>query len=149
MSEIERTEEWSLPAMMRAARRTYGSAIGEALAAAGYDDVPRNGADVIGAIARAEAPLGEIIDQMGVSKQAAGQLVDTLVIRGYLDRLVDRDDRRRLTITLTKRGEAAATEIRAAVDGVDRALLACVGPEVASHTRTALNALIGLAGMDA
>ena len=149
MSEIERTEEWSLPAMMRAARRTYGSAIGEALAAAGYDDVPRNGAYVIGGIARAEAPLGEIIDQMGVSKQAAGQLVDTLVIRGYLDRLVDRDDRRRLTITLTKRGEAAATEIRAAVDGVDRALLACVGPEVVSHTRTALSALIGLAGMDA
>ena len=31
-------------------------------------------------------PLSEIIDHLGVSKQAAGQLVDTLALRGYLDR---------------------------------------------------------------
>ena len=45
--------------------------------------------------------------ELGVSKQAAGQLVDTLVLRGYLERSVDPEDRRRLTLTLTERGMAA------------------------------------------
>jgi hypothetical protein len=50
-------------ALLRAARGTYGSAIREALAEAGCEDLPRNGSFV---------------------KQAVGQLVDTLVVRGYL-----------------------------------------------------------------
>ena len=54
--------------------------------------------------AQTQAPLAEVIRQLGVSKQAAGQLVDSLVVRGYLDRTVDPDDRRRLIVTLTERG---------------------------------------------
>jgi DNA-binding MarR family transcriptional regulator len=105
-----------LPALLRSARRVYGTAIREALAAAGCGDVPRNGLFVIGAIARTGAPLSEVIDQLGVSKQAAGQLVDTLVMRGYLERTVDPDDRRRLRVALTERGASAASVIRAAVE---------------------------------
>ena len=104
--------EWfddiAFPALLRAARRTYGSAVRAALAEAGCDDMPRNGSYVVGAIDRTGAPLSQIITGLGVSKQAAGQLVDTLVARGYLDRAPDPDDRRRLTITLTERGHAAA-----------------------------------------
>ena len=44
-----------------------------------------------------------------MSKQAAGQLVDTLVLRGYLDRSPDPEDRRRMTVTLTERGAMAAS----------------------------------------
>ena len=98
----------AFPALLRAARRTYGSAVRAALAEAGCDDMPRNGSYVVGAIDRTGAPLSQIITELGVSKQAAGQLVDTLVARGYLDRSPDPDDRRRLTITLTERGHAAA-----------------------------------------
>ena len=58
-----------------------------------------------------------------------GQLVDTLVARRYLNRSVDPDDRRRLTITLTERGLAAATVIRSAVDEVDAGLIGRVGAE--------------------
>ena len=46
------------------------------LAVAGCDDVPRNGSFVIGAIARGGSPLSGIIKELGVSKQAAGQLVE-------------------------------------------------------------------------
>ena len=122
-------DAWSLPALLRAARRAYGSAIRADLDEAGLDDVPRSGIYVIGAIARTEAPLSEIIEQLGVSKQAAGALVDTLVTRGYLERSIDPEDRRRLTVTLTERGEAAAVVVRAAVERVDAALIARVGPE--------------------
>ena len=132
----------SFPALLRAARRAYGTVVIEALAEAGCDDMPRNGSYVIGAIARTGAPLSQIINALGVSKQAAGQLVDTLVTRGYLARAGDPDDRRRLTITLTDRGLAAAEVIRNAVERVDASVLGRVGPEYVAHTRATLAALI-------
>jgi DNA-binding MarR family transcriptional regulator len=135
-------DELAFPALLRAARTTYGAAIRESLAEAGCDDVPRNGSYVIGAIARTGAPLGQIIKELGVSKQAAGQLVDTLVMRGYLDRSVDPEDRRRLTISLTERGHAAAAVIRSAIDRVDAGLVDRVGQEYVRHARVTLAALI-------
>jgi hypothetical protein len=72
-------DDIALPALMRAARRSYGKAIKAALAGSGCDDLPRSGAFVLGAIACGGAPLGEVIESLGVSKQAGGALVDTLV----------------------------------------------------------------------
>ena len=137
-SEAGRRE---FPVLLRAARARYGAAIGAALAEAGCDDVPRNGPYVIGAIARTGSPLSEIIGMLGISKQAAGQLVDTLVLRGYLDRSPDPVDRRRMTISLTERGLAAASAIRAAVDALDAALVARVGREHFAHALATLAVL--------
>jgi DNA-binding MarR family transcriptional regulator len=139
-------DDVATPALLRAARRTYAVAVRSALAAAGCDDMPRNGSFVVGAIVRTGAPLGEIIAWLGVSKQAAGQLVDTLVTRGYLERSVDPDDRRRLTIGLTDRGQAAAAVVRAAVDGVDAELVARVGAGEVARARATLGALTELGG---
>jgi DNA-binding MarR family transcriptional regulator len=135
-------DDVALPALLRGARATYRSAIRAALSEAGCDDVPRNGSFVVGAIARTGSPLAEIIKELGVSKQAAGQLVDTLVLRGYLDRAPDNEDRRRMTVTLTERGSLAASAVRAAVDRVDAELTARVGIEHVAHTRATLGALI-------
>jgi DNA-binding MarR family transcriptional regulator len=132
----------ALPALMRHARMTYGNAMIRANAEAGCDDIPRNGIYVIGAMARDESPLSEIIRGLGVSKQSAGQLVDTLVLRGYLEREVDPNDRRRLTVTLTEHGRAAAEAQRGAVDRIDAALIAQVGEEKVMHAREVLAALI-------
>ncbi len=78
--------DMAMPALLRAAWRTYGTVMRTALDEAGCGDLPRNGPFVIGAIAGTGAPLATIITHLGVSKQAAGQLVDTMVLRGYLDR---------------------------------------------------------------
>jgi DNA-binding MarR family transcriptional regulator len=142
----DRFDELTMPALLRAARRTYGSAIRLALVEAGYDDVPVNGSYVISGTARTGAPLAEIITGLGVSKQAAGQLVDTLDLRGYLERAVDPEDRRRLTVSLTERGRAAALVIRSAADQVDADLVGRVGPEFVAHARAALAALIEAQG---
>jgi len=105
-----------MAALLRHARLAYAEAMRSALAAAGYDDIPNNGLYVLGGLAReAEAhPLSELIAQLQLSKQAAGQLVDTLVTRGYLQRDVDGTDRRRLTVGLTDRGRDAARVLAAA-----------------------------------
>ncbi|WP_137863817.1 MULTISPECIES: MarR family transcriptional regulator [unclassified Sphingomonas] len=133
-----------LPALLRHARHTYGAAMRAALAEGGYDDIPGNGLYVIGALALGEAPLSQIIRELRVSKQAAGQLVDALVLRGYLDRQIDLADRRRLTVTLTERGRAAAETQTAARVAIDAELTAWVGAEKIRHAREVLSALIDI-----
>ena len=155
-------EDWPLTALLRGARAAFGSAIRRALADGGYDDLPPNGPYVIGAIARSDAarsdaarsdaarsdaartsaPLAAVVRQLGVSKQAAGQLVDTLVIRGYLHRSVDPVDRRRLVVGLTDRGAAAAAVIRTAADAVEAELQATVGVRRVQATREVLANLV-------
>jgi DNA-binding MarR family transcriptional regulator len=56
------------------------------------------------ALDSADILLANLIRDLRMSQQAAGQLVDTTVMRGYLQRTVDESDRRRLTVTLTERG---------------------------------------------
>jgi DNA-binding MarR family transcriptional regulator len=131
-------EDWPLTALLRGARAVFAAEIRRALADGGYDDLPPNGPYVIGGMARTSAPLGEVILQLGVSKQAAGQLVDTLVVRGYLDRSVDPGDRRRLVVRLTERGGAAAAVIRAVVESLEAQMDADVG---AGRVRAAREAL--------
>jgi DNA-binding MarR family transcriptional regulator len=86
--------------------------------------------------------MAAIIRQLGVSKQAAGQLVDALVVRGYLERKVDADDRRRLTLVLTERGRAAAQVARHAIDRIDMDLAHRVGPHKLAHAREVLMAVL-------
>jgi DNA-binding MarR family transcriptional regulator len=139
-------KEIVMPALLRHARVTYGMAMRKALAEAGFDDIPRNGLYVIGGLAMGagEVPLGQLVKELLVSKQAAGQLVDTLVLRGYLERTVDPEDRRKLTVALTERGRAAAAAQAVACERIDADLLARVGQEDVTRTRRTLAALIDL-----
>ena len=118
-----RTKDYVVtPALLRGARDTYRDAIRKSLAEGGFDDVPRNGAYVLGATVNLGIPSGDVVKELGVSKQAASQLVDLLVVRGYLDRAPDEEDRRRVTLKPTERGRAAAAAVRVAVDSVDAKL---------------------------
>jgi len=128
--------------LLRGARNAYGAAIRKALGEAGCDDVPASGIFVIGAIARNNAPLGEIIKGLGTSKQAVGQLIDTLVLRGYVAREMDPEDRRRLVLTLTERGKAAAVATAAVVGRIEAEVTAQLGAEYVSHTRETLAAIM-------
>lgn len=138
------TDEISFPALLRAARSTYGRAIRAALAEAGFDDIPGNGLFVIGAVARERLPMAALVHALGVSKQAAGQLVDTLVMRGYVERVADPDDRRRLLIAPSARGAAAAEVMRGAIAGIDAQLAARVSAEKIAHARSVLLALAAM-----
>jgi DNA-binding MarR family transcriptional regulator len=139
-------EKIATPALLRHARTTYGWAMRRALEEAGFDDIPRNGLYVIGGLAlgAGDVPLGQIIRELRISKQAAGQLVDTLVARGYLKRAVDEEDRRKLIVTLTERGQAAASVQMAAREKIDAELIARVGEEDVNRTRRTLAVLIDM-----
>lgn len=135
-----------IPQLMRDARGPYGDAARRALAAAGCDDVPRNGGFVLAGLDQG-APEPKFTSQadavtfLRVSKQASSQLIDTLVIRGYLERQNDPDDRRRMSVRLTERGLAAAVAIQAGVDEIDAALEQRLTTEELHGLRAGLAAL--------
>jgi DNA-binding MarR family transcriptional regulator len=140
---LPRANPPSMPTLLRQARTAYASTMRNALAEAGYEDIPKNGLYVIGGLAAegADFPMGTLIAALQLSKQAAGQLIDTLVTRGYLQRNVDQEDRRKLTIGLTERGCVAAHVLAQARATVDAEVLARVGPEALEGARHTLSAL--------
>jgi DNA-binding MarR family transcriptional regulator len=141
MASGQEVDQVVIPALLRAARGSYGHAIRSDLAAAGFDDLPRNGAYVLGGVVNHGGTAGGLVRELGVSKQAASRLIDTLVIRGYLQRKVNSEDRRRMSIDATERGRAAAAVIRRAVLAVDAELVERITPSELAGLRAGLVAL--------
>jgi DNA-binding MarR family transcriptional regulator len=133
-----------IPALLRHARATYGKAMRRALEEAGYDDIPANGLYIIGGMALREGQItiGQLVRELGITKQGAGQLVDMLVMRGYLTRTVDENDRRQLIVSLTERGRAAAEVQADARERIDTDLLKRVGEDDVRAARRTLGTLI-------
>ncbi len=145
-------DDVTMPALLRFAWRTYGGNVRTELADGGFDDLPRNGAYVIGAMANDSLTLGGdgqdassaangLARQLGVSKQAVSQLLDALVSRGYLAREADPDDRRRTRLSLTERGTAAAgvtAKANADMDALVREMLTAEGLTVLRRSLAAV-----------
>lgn len=131
--------------LLREARGVYRAAVVEALHVAGSDDLPRNAATVLAGLDRdpaepAFSPQADVVDSVGLSKQATSQLIDTLVLRDYLERRNDPSDRRRMEVRLTPRGRKAAVAIHAAIDAVDATVAGLVTAEELHGLRAGLAA---------
>jgi DNA-binding MarR family transcriptional regulator len=135
------TDEVVIPALLRAARGSYGHAIRAQLADGGFEDIPRNGSYVLGGMVNHGGSAGGLVRELRVSKQAASQLIDTLVLRGYLERQADPEDRRRVRIEVTERGRTAAAAVRAGVVAIDAELAALISPAELAGLRAGLTAL--------
>jgi DNA-binding MarR family transcriptional regulator len=134
-----------VPQLMREARDAYRDAVRRELADAGCDDIPRNGVFVlVGLDHRAPepafSPQADVVASLGLSKQAASQLIDTLVLRDYLERRTDPGDRRRMGVRLTDRGRIAAMAIRAATDAIDAAVAQLISADELHGLRAGLAA---------
>ena len=120
-------ENMTVPQMMREAREVYRAAVRQALETGGFDDIPRNAVFVLADLDHnapepAFSPQADVVASLGLSKQAASQLIDTLVLREYLERRNDPVDRRRMEVRLTDRGRTAARAIQTATDAIDAAI---------------------------
>ncbi len=134
-----------VPQLMRVARDVYREAAQRALDSAGCDDIPRNGAFVLAGLDHgAPEPVfsaqADVVGSLGLSKQAASQLIDTLVLREYLERRTDPVDRRRMEVRLTDRGRTAAIAIQAAIDAIEAALAQLITDEELCGLRAGLAA---------
>jgi len=130
---------------MRAARNTYALAVRAAVVDAGFDDVPRDGVFALAAMGEADFSPAQLSGLLNVSKQAVSQLVDTLVVRGYVERALHAADRRRMQLSLTERGKSVVAASRGAVEALDRRVARAVGAAHVEHTRQTLAAIADLA----
>jgi DNA-binding MarR family transcriptional regulator len=139
-------EEIAMPALLRHGRTTYGAAMRAALTKAGYTDIPKNGLYVIGGLAleNRDIPISQLIQELGISQQAAGYLVDALAKAGYLQLAKDPNDGSKFTATLTQRGQSAAEVQRIAGKAIEDDLIARVGAEDVLRTRRTLAVLIDI-----
>jgi DNA-binding MarR family transcriptional regulator len=134
-----------LPSLMRGARNVYREAVRAALTDIGCDDVPRNGVFVLTGLNRSVpepgfSPQADVVASLGLSKQAASQLIDTLVLRAYLERRIDSEDRRRMGVRLTARGRDAAVAAQAAIDAIEAALAQLITADHVGTLRAGLAA---------
>ena len=88
--------------------------------------------------------LTTLAERLGVSKQAAGQLVDDLVGMGLLDRRPDPADRRAVLITFTERGRRGLLEGLGELSAMEAELASVVGVEEMGELRRVLAALLPL-----
>jgi DNA-binding MarR family transcriptional regulator len=135
-------DEAPLTFMLRKARGAYADAVRRAMAGGGFEDLPRNGAFVLTGLLTTQLSLTDLVEDLEVSKQAASLLVDTLVLRGYLERDTDPEDRRRMVVSLTPRGHATAQAVGEAVRAVDAELEGRLGVEELAGLRAGLAALM-------
>lgn len=114
------------------------------LAEAGCEDVPRNGVFVLTDLSTDDdgsfSPQADVVASLRLSKQAASQLIDTLVLRDYLELRTDPEDRRRMGVRLTERGRIGAQATAQAVEGIEANLAQLVPADELRALRTALAA---------
>jgi DNA-binding MarR family transcriptional regulator len=140
VGDLER-EQYATPTLMRSARGVYAQSIRAHLHAIGIEDLPRNGIFILTGIDASGGPRLDLASELGVTKQAVSQLVEILVKQGYLERGPDPDDRRRVDLRLTKRGEQAVEASVRAIDEVDHQLSQRVSPDQVAAMRAVLIAL--------
>jgi DNA-binding MarR family transcriptional regulator len=97
---------FSIPELMRVARGTYKRAADIQLAAGGLEDLPTTSGYLLGYLANGEESIPEMIEGLGIKERDFRQLVDTLVLRGYITREIDPADGK-VSLELTERGHAA------------------------------------------
>ncbi|MCB1050283.1 MAG: winged helix DNA-binding protein [Acidobacteria bacterium] len=88
--------------------------------------------------------MAAIIQTLGVSKQAAGRLIDLLVQKDYLIRELDPQDRRRFILALSERGGIAARAIYGALRLVDERLESQIGADALQQLRFNLQVIAEL-----
>jgi DNA-binding MarR family transcriptional regulator len=110
----------SMPPLVLGLAADLVHAINEGVHARGFADLrPAHGFAFV-RLAPDGASVGELAEHLGVTKQAASQLVEELVRKGYVERWPHPSDARAKLIVLTERGwactraadEAAADAVR-------------------------------------
>src|ERR1700722_3221650 len=132
----ENFDDAATPMLLRLAWKTYRTAIGEALAESGCDDMPRNGYYVIAAVSRGLNGKN-IRKQVGLREANAELLMQVLIEKGYTKKNGG-------GYSLAERGEKAVKAGRAAIAKIDEEFIAKAGASALSKMKSALALIIDI-----
>ena len=127
--------------VLRAATQVI-DAIQQGLAERGFGDVrPAHGFAFV-RISAGNASVADVAAHLGVTKQAASQLVEQLVQRGYVTRQPDTRDRRSHRLALTARGWACTRAAERAAGETTAAWQRQLGTRRMAELHAALDAVV-------
>lgn len=136
-----------IPALLAMTFRAIMDEVHERIAAEGFDGLrPAHGFVFQYLSWRDGATAVEIGEHLGVTKQAAVQLVDELDRRGYVTRRAHPTDRRSRVVVLTERGWACIRRVVALWEEIEARWAALVGAERLQALRDGLAAYVSAAG---
>jgi DNA-binding MarR family transcriptional regulator len=125
---------------MRLARGSYKRAVDVQLGASGLDDLPTTGGYLLAYLANDDESIPDRIEGLGIKKREFSQLVDSMVLRGFITRHIDPNDGR-ASLALTERGRAAAEASAEGARYVDEELERRLSPAEIAGLRRGLLAL--------
>jgi DNA-binding MarR family transcriptional regulator len=108
----------------------------------GFDDIRPAHGFAFARISAGDATTADVAVHLGITKQAAAQLVDYLVARGYVERCPDPRDARARLLVLTDRGWACTAAAEEAATETADLWKRRLGPSSYLHLATALDALV-------
>ncbi len=105
--------------LLALARQSWVEQIQERMQEAGFPGYRRTDAGILALLLRQPLAIGQLGEALGISRQAARQLADGLVERGYASFGTDQADSRRTLVVLTPGGKAYGRAIWAAQDALN------------------------------
>jgi DNA-binding MarR family transcriptional regulator len=119
-----------------------------ALAESAYDDIRPTHGCVFRFIRDRGMRLTRLAELAGITKQSAGEIVDDLAARGYVERVPDPADKRAKLICLTDRGREAQATGFALFGDVERRWIDRYGPERWAAMRDLLEEIVATEAPD-
>jgi DNA-binding MarR family transcriptional regulator len=108
--------------LLALARRSWIQQVRSRVQEAGFAGYRQTDAWMLRLLAHRPWAIGQLGDAMGITRQAARQLADGMVERGYATFGTDPADARRTLVVLTLGGESYARAVRQAQDALNSAL---------------------------
>ncbi|HEX8629059.1 MAG TPA: helix-turn-helix domain-containing protein [Catenuloplanes sp.] len=139
----DRTQSVDLGILLALAYQSFVAQLREVHAAAGFDDLGRSDGFVFRALATAPLTVSDLATRLGISKQGAGQIVDDMQRRGYVERRPDPADGRARLLYLSARGQAALAAARRFHHRYEQRLVRTHGPAAVDALRQLLEAMAG------
>ena len=129
--------------LLAAAYQEFVFELRAALAAQGFDDTGRSDGYVLRALAAGPTTVSALAERLDITKQGAGQLVEAMEQRGYLERHPDPHDRRARLVGLSARGQEVLRAARRFHQRYERQLVREHGPDRVAAFRALLTAIVG------
>lgn len=113
------------------------------LAEQGFDDLGRSDGFVFRALNATSMTVSELADRLEISKQGAGQIIEDMEQRGYVERRPDPHDGRSRQVHLSARGEQALAAAQRFHQLYERRLARAHGEQHIATLRLLLTAMAG------
>jgi DNA-binding MarR family transcriptional regulator len=112
------------------------------LAAAGFTGLRMRHSVLLNSLGPAGSRITKLASELGMTKQAMGEMVDDLESHGYLERSADPGDRRARIIRFTPKGEQALAMSFEIIPAIEREYAALVGAARYAEAKSALAQLV-------